>query len=367
MVRVGILGLGSVGLRAANILSERGFDVIALDARGEAVEKARELGIDARLFDVEGGQLPDWLEERRIVVALVALPHHVAEKVVARLMDRGIPMVVVTVKPLTINTSTSRPSPAIVEAGLSPGLSNLVVFRTAREVGRTSVRVLVGSFGKQDDGVLGHASTWSTRDMLEQYVSPSVIVKDGRVLEVDPLDEQFWIEFLDQSFGKLVCFPSQGLSGFMDRHGGMFRYLAECSVRRPAHLNTVKTLQYLGLLDKSTIRVAGCIVRPIDLMSELISRRYPAVLGDNALLIVETLEGQDWRRVFRLTAVSDVWWSATSKAVGGASAAFTEVFISESIFESEEGVIYPEDLYEMGLYEKLVSLLTSHGVAIEEG
>lgn len=368
MPKIGVLGLGSVGLRTSYLLKEKGYDIVGLDSSNARVTKARNMGINALLFDVEGGQMPSWLEKRKVATAVVALPTSVAERVVAKLASRGIPMVVVTVKPLSLKAEEGSNPSILLEAGLSPGISNLVAYSiAAREGGGSRVRVLVGSFGNVVDNMLSHSSTWSTLDMLEQYLAEAMAIQGGIPVKLNPLDESHWGLVEDPVFGRLECFPSQGLGGFIERHGYMFEELMECSVRRPGHLQTVRTLYQLGLLDKNPMKVSGCIVSPVEVTAELIRRRYPSSMGDSVLFTVEKFEDGRWVPEVKMRVYSDPSWTATSKAVGGAVAGLAELFIDEGLAEEESGIIYPETLYELGLYERLLSLLPNYGVVVEKG
>ncbi|BAN89617.1 saccharopine dehydrogenase C-terminal domain-containing protein [Aeropyrum camini] len=367
MVRIAVLGLGRVGLRAAYNLASRGFDVLGLDASNDAVSKARSLGLDARLYDVEGRKAGEYLRGERVVAALVTLPYSVASRTVAHLSSAGIPVVAASIKPLSLETGLVR-APVLTEVGVSPGLSNVILYREAAGSGGGAyARVYVGSFGAREDELLSHASTWRVEEMLEQYVTPAKLIQDGLEKEADPLDPSYWMEYRDPEHGPLECFPSQGLAGFIQRRGSLFRDLMECSLRRRGHLRVVLTMRGLGLLDSTPLKVSGCIVRPFDMAVKLVELRYPPDAGDTAVFTVEALRGGVWRTLARASLTHGGGWSASSKMVGGAASAFTEVFAAEGLWEEEPGIIYPEDLYELGLVDRLLSLLPSHGISLEVG
>ncbi|GBF09561.1 L-lysine 6-dehydrogenase [Aeropyrum pernix] len=367
MVKIAVLGLGRVGLRAAYNLASRGFDVLGLDASNDAVSRARSLGLEARLYDVEGRKAGEYLRGQRVVAAFIALPYPVASRAVAHLSSAGIPVVVASIKPLRIDPGVVR-APILTEVGVSPGLSNVILYSIAAETGGgVSARVYVGSFGAREDGLLSHASTWRVEEMLEQYVTPAKLIQDGSEAVADPLDPSLWMEYSDPEHGVLECFPSQGLAGFISRRRSLFKELMECSLRRRGHLKVVLTMRGLGLLDSTPLKVSGCIVRPFDMAVKLVETRYPPDVGDVAVFTVEARRGGRWETLARASLRHGDGWSASSKMVGGASSAFAEVFAAEGLSEEEPGIIYPEDLYELGLAEKLLSLLPSHGVSLEVG
>ncbi|MCE4610988.1 MAG: NAD-binding protein [Desulfurococcales archaeon] len=362
MVEAAVVGLGNVGLRLAYDLASRGYKVLGFDSRGSRVERARKLGLEATTIDALSANIVYSKVESASVVA-VAMPSEIGSRLSVELASRGLRVVDVSL----LHTPPIRPVKGLLvaEAGASPGLTTLLAEAALKRRGEGGdLLVAAGSVSLDPEAPLGHAATWNVWDFLREYMEPGVVVVDGRVAMVDPLDPESWIELEWPGVGRLECFVGGGLKRFLAKKAPKLRRGLECSVRRPGHLKAMKLLRDLGLLSDAPVKASGCPVRPLDLLARLLERKSGGY-KDLALVYVE-YRGPGGRDSWLLSMEWSEGWSATSQLVGGMQATFTELVIN-GLLDDINGVVYPEDLASIGLESKVLSLAAERGIAATNG
>ncbi len=360
-----VVGLGNVGLRVAYELNMRGYRVLGLDGRGERLKIARDLGIEAKLVDAERvASLGESFNRDSVIV--VAMPSDIGVRVSSRLASNGFKVVDVSLRrrSYTSASDVKRGGLLLPEAGVSPGLSNVLAYHAIREKGGPGrLRVYVGSISSKSDGLLGYVATWSTREFLMEYTGKSLMIRGSRPVEVDPLDPKYWGSVSWPGIGTLEYFVSDAMRRFLLRNAKHLVEGAELTIRRPGHLSFMRRLREIGLLDSSPLKAGGCPVSPLEFTARLFEKTFKGV-EDMVLLRVE-YDGPEGAKAYSMKVVHDEEWSATSKAVGGMEASFAEMVSSN--MDALSGVIYPEDLVELGMTEDLLKLARSRGLLVEEG
>ncbi len=366
MAIVGVIGLGNIGLRTAWLLSRRGHHVVGIDSRMNAVKAAEDMGAEAKLLDALSRDALRTITSRVDVVAL-ALPSSMAYKALLNLASLGVDTVDVSfirdgLEELESEASTTN-TRIIVNAGFAPGLSNVLIARGVSAVDGRRARVYAGGISEDPRSPLGLSATWNTEDLIEEYIRPAKLVKDGKVVEIDPLDgpvERVKIK----GIGELECFYTDGLGSLLKTFGHL-EELAECTLRWPGHLTIMRGLKSLSMLSRKPVEVSGCPVYPASFLAEIL-KKVSAKSRDIALLKV-VVRGHRGEAEYESIVRSDNRWSATSIAVSSVQAAFVEMLVSGYLPSGEGGVFYPE---QFGGIERIYSLIIESvkegGVMVEE-
>ena len=155
MARVGVSGIGSIGLRHARLLVELGVEVVLHDARPQGLELPPELEASAHWVTSF-----DDLLESVVDGVVVATPDHVHVGQVSAACARGVPVLVE--KPVADTLAAARSLETVAETGVAPILVGYVlryvsVLRRAREL------VAVGAIGP----VASVAATLGAYETLE--------------------------------------------------------------------------------------------------------------------------------------------------------------------------------------------------------
>jgi lysine 6-dehydrogenase len=185
--------------------------------------------------------------------------------------------------PLALDADAKRAGVAIVpDAGLAPGLSNLVVGRAVAARGvPEEITVYVGGVAQDPTVPYGYLVTWSLDDLLAEYTRPARIVRSGRPVTVPVFSDMERIQV--EGVGELEAFNSDGLRTLIDTVPGV-RDMAEKTLRWPGHAAAVQPLVREGrFLEEFR---AGCAAaEPRDVVAFVVRCRWPDGRRQEAILV----------------------------------------------------------------------------------
>lgn len=274
---------------------------------------------------------------------VLAVPSAIAHQALANLIATGKPVVDVSFTPdppLELDAAARKSGSAVlVDCGVAPGLSHILVGAAHKELGGLdSVRILVGGMPIEPPAAFHHAVYFNAHDLLSEYVRPARARWGGVAISPAPLDVNFETHH-DSELGRLEAFLSDGLRSLLDSFPQV-PDMAELTLRWPGHLDSMKSLHKLGLLEHQE-SLRG--------MAEAFASRYPAENHPDVLLmVVEAKKGREvrsWRLIDRRHEDE----SAMSRTTGYTTAAVAMVLARKEF--SEAGVFPPEKL---GQYPALV-------------
>ena len=335
-----VVGVGNVGLRVLWDLTHHGHEVIGLDSSYDAVENARRMGLNAELGDVSA--VPK-LAKRigKVDAVITALPGSIGFKTVESLVKSGFNVVDVSFfpeKPWPLHELAIRNRVRVViDAGIAPGLSNFLVGAGVRRTGSRRVKIFVGGISSRPDNPLGLAATWSTEDLLDEYLRPARYIEKGRIRMVSPL-EAIPGQIEVPGAGVLEYFPTDGLRTLLKTYREM-EFMAEYTLRWPGHLKLMKALADLGFLEERSMTVQGCSITPKACLATVLRNRLRGI-KDIVVLMVELEHGEGTLR-FRSVIEADENWSAMAKGTGSFQAAIAELVYENKL---KTGLTVPEEI-----------------------
>lgn len=358
-----VVGVGNVGLRVLWDLASRGHEVVGLDSSYDSVERAREMGLEAEVGDASAVQM---LAKRLggVDAVLTALPGAIGYKVVERLVDQGFNVVDVSFFPEDpwplMERAVRNNVTVVVDAGIAPGLSNFLVGAGVRRIGARRARIFVGGVSSEPTDPLGLSATWSTEDLIDEYLRPARYIDMGSVRSVLPL-EYTPGEINIPGVGMMEYFPTDGLRTLLRTYSGM-EFMAEYTLRWPGHLRVIKALADVGLLDSKRISVEGCPITPRSCLASILRYRFRGV-RDLVVLLVE-LEGDGGVVKYRSIVEADENWSAMAKATGSFQATIAELLYRGML---PPGLVVPEQIgSDRVLADMVGDGLTGRGVQVLE-
>ncbi|ADN49475.1 saccharopine dehydrogenase C-terminal domain-containing protein [Vulcanisaeta distributa] len=300
MVSIGIVGLGPMGRAIAYYLARHtGHVVNGYDVSDEAVSEAKRLGInnavkaDARNYE----DLKRIAGENDVIVS--AVPQSIADQVVLRLHELGKP-VIDLIFMWKYNEDLARKlvsGPIIIPAcGWAPGLTNLLAMAAANELEVVEeVGIHVGGNPVDPKPPLYYELLFSLESTVDEYVRSATIIKDGRVVGVEPLAEIFdfrtWLVN-----GEFAEFYTDGLSTLLvtlPKYFKTLRNVYERTIRWRRHLEIMRVLRDLGLLsDVETAKyVLSKSLRPgINDFSIMVVEAKGKISGDYAVVKFESVD-----------------------------------------------------------------------------
>ena len=363
-----VLGYGRVGEATTYLLSRRGFNVIVADISASRLERAKSRGYEVlklnATLDSEVDKIP------KVDIICTALPGNIAFNVLKKLASRGYNVVDVSYTqedPIELNEYLKTHNNFIVvDAGIAPGLSNMLVghtYKYAKERVK-SVKIYVGGLPQNPNiNPLKTVITWSPIDLLDEYVRRARIKRNGRIEHVDPLSITGEIEI--RGFGTFEYFVTDGLRTMLHKLTNIDN-MYEYTLRFKGHLEIMKILKSLNLLSWDPIDVTGVRVKPIEVLAKLLELKFKDEYRDQLIMFIEIITESEVYEWFVHAMYDDkLGLTAMSKTTG-----FTQALIAEAAlkgyFERYTGLITPE---EIGMWDKafnhVISALRGYDVKIQ--
>jgi hypothetical protein len=157
---------------------------------------------------------------------------------------------------------------AVVDCGVSPGLSNFAVGRAAAALASIDgVRILVGGLPADRARPFGYAILFSATDVIEEYTRPARIVEEGRVVTRPALSEVEAVEV--PGIGTLEAFLTDGLRTLLATVPA--RSMVEKTLRYPGHADAMRGLRESGFFEARAIEAGGRSISPRSVTEKLLS------------------------------------------------------------------------------------------------
>ena len=374
MKSVAVLGAGLVGSLVARDLAADGrWSVLSVDRSEHAL--GRLAGIPN--LTTERADLGDAAEVARVAskvdVVVGAVPGFMGTRTVRTVLEAGRPVSDISFSPEDpfdlAPVAKAKGVSAIVDCGVSPGLSGLAVGRAASRLDALDdVSIFVGGLPAERHWPFEYRSVFSPTDVIEEYTRPARVVEGGRVVVKPALSG---VEPLSvPGVGTLEAFYTDGLRTLLTTVKA--RNLCEKTLRYPGHADRMRMLRETGFFSDEPLTLDGSPVVPRKLTEALLFHawRRPADEAELTFLRVACEGSRAGRRVRRTFELLD----RTDPKTGDSSMARTTGFpcatgarlLLEGAF-GKPGVFPPELLADDDvLYSRFLADLSARGVAVRE-
>jgi saccharopine dehydrogenase-like NADP-dependent oxidoreductase len=231
---IAVLGLGKIGLLAANLLHEQGFTVTGCDQRAPA--EAQRFAVAA--LDVASSEaLSAELGKHQAVLS--CLPYHLNRQVAQTAHALGIHYFDLTEDVPTTDAiqELAKTSKGVMapQCGLAPGFVGIVAASQMRAFDKCrSIRMRVGALPQHPTGHLGYAFNWSPEGVVNEYLNDCEVIEDGQRKWVSAME---WLETIYVKGTHLEAFTTSGGLGTMcgTMHGKVDN-LDYKTMRYPGHM-----------------------------------------------------------------------------------------------------------------------------------
>lgn len=341
--------------------------VLGAGTQGRVVARALERRDAAvRLADLSpppGGVVLDARDPDAVVaashgcdVAVTSLPAAIGTIALPALLAAGVPVVDTSFTvdlPFDLDADARRAGvPVLVDFGIAPGLSHLLAAALVRELGEVdALRILVGGVPLDPPPAFHHAVYFHVLDLMDEYLRPARLRRGGRDEAVDPLAET--TRWADGEVGALEAAPSDGLRSLLTSFPGVPE-MEELTLRVPGHLDVVRQLRDLGLLDADVLPGTATSLE----------RRFPGADHPDRLLLEVHAERDGQTRSYRVHVQHRDGLTAMSRATAFTAAAGALVLAAGGF--DVPGVHAPEALG-ADATEMVLAELASDGIRVERG
>ncbi len=374
MKKIAVLGTGLVGSLIARDLAMDGrFEVIAADRSDTA------LGTLAGLPNVTlvKADLATASEITRVIegsdAVVGAVPGFLGTSMLRTVIECKRPVADISFSKedpfLLDGLARERGVPAVVDCGVSPGLSNLAAGRAAADFDETeSLRIFVGGLPVRRVWPYEYRIVFSATDVVEEYVRPARTIRNGRIVTLPALSE---VELIDvEEIGTLEAFLTDGLRTLLSSVPA--RHIEEKTLRYPGHAEKMRMLRETGFFSEDRVRIGGISVSPREVTEKLLFEAWRRPEGEEEFVYMRVVctgsqDGVRLQRTFSLLDHTD--WeaghTAMARTTGYPPAVIIRLLVGGTI--SEPGIHPLEHLgRDLDLYEAISSGLSQKGLVLEE-
>ena len=369
MSHVAVLGGGAVGSLIAHELLALGHTVRLLDSSPAVLRENQDRSPALQTIRFDGtdpGAFASALEACELAVN--ALPGHLGHRSLKAIIETGTDCVDLAFTPEDPRTldPAARASEAtvVVDAGVAPGLSNLLAARLLDELGARKIAgldIFVGGLPVRRTLPWEYAAPFSISDVIEEYTRPARFKRGGRVVEVPALTGRRPLEV--EGVGTLEACLTDGLRTLLDLP---LAEMAEYTLRYPGHAARVELLREAGLFSTAPVRTRAGEVSPRELTLELLRDQWRLEPGEPEFthLRVEatTKLGETVGWTVHDTGLEG--WTSMARTTGLTAVAFADLILDGTL--TRPGVHPPEAFGDLpGVFDNLTRHLQVSGVDIQ--
>jgi len=255
---------------------------------------------------------------------------------------------------------------AVVDCGISPGLSNIILGYHNRKIKIGEYKCMIGGLPFKKEWPFYFKALFSPLDIIEEYTRPARFVKNGKIIIMEALSEPEIIELPD--VGKLEAFNTDGLRSLLTTM--KIPNMIEKTLRYPGHINVMKMFRETGFFGQDEVNIKGEKVKPIELTSKLLFPHWKPDEEEKEFTILNMIirgneDGKQKELVYNLFDKFDEETKTTSMA---RTTGYTCTSVARLILNGDfnrKGINPPEYIgAEPECYEKVMTMLKEKNINI---
>lgn len=173
---------------------------------------------------------------------------------------------------------------AIVDCGVAPGMSNLIIGRCDAEMKIDSFEIYVGGLPQYPQPPFGYKAPFSPIDVIEEYTRPARLMENGSIVTRAALTEREMLFF--DGVGTLEAFNTDGLRSLLYTLPHI-RNQKEKTLRYPGHIDLIVALQQSGFFSETPVLVHGQPVVPLHLTAQLLMEQWKLGVDEPELTVMQ--------------------------------------------------------------------------------
>ena len=375
-MKIAVLGAGMVG-RAMALDLATSFDVTSFDVNEQNLQvlqsKNSQPAGRAGKVKIQNANLQEydlyenWLSHFDIVVT--AVPGFMGFNVLKTVISCGknvadisfFPEDVLQLDPIARQNKVT----VITDAGVAPGMSNLILGRYNEEFTVTNFECYVGGLPRVRKKPFEYKAPFSPVDVIEEYMRPARLKENGQIVIKPALTEREYLTF--DEIGTLEAFNTDGLRSllFTMTH---IPNMKEKTLRYPGHVELIGALKQAGFFDEKEIEINGAKISPLKFSSKILFNDWKLGPDEEELTVMKVIiDGQksgvsqrvEYNMLDRYDAKTKI--SSMSRTTGYTCTAAVEL-IAKKLF-SEKGV-FPMELVgkDKECFDFVINYLRERGV-----
>lgn len=374
MKKISVLGCGLVGsVIARDLGNDPELEVTVFDRSEASLDLLKGVsGVKTERADLgTKSGVKNAVAQGDVVVG--AVPGFLGRQMLETVIEAGKPIADISFAPedpLDLDERAKQKGvTAVIDCGVSPGLSNLAVGRAAAQLDEVDdAAIYVGGLPAARRWPYEYGIVFSATDVIEEYTRPARLIEQGRIVTRPALSE---VETIDvDEVGTLEAFLTDGLRTLLTTvPAGNMR---EKTMRYRGHAELMRVLRETGFFSEEPVKLEGGAVSPRRLAEHLLFRHWKLAPGEEEFtalrVVVEGKKADQAKRfVFDLFDRTDKKTGTTSMArTTGFPCAIVARMLASGGYH-DPGVRGLEDLARQDeIYREILEGLTSRGLIWKE-
>ena len=371
MNRIVILGAGPVGRYIAiDLCKDPGFEVVSVDINQEVLgHLAKEHPVQTRVEDLStAAGVTRAVANADVVIGAVPGPLGYAMlETVIRAGKNIVDISYFLEDPFKLDElAKEKEVTAVVDCGVAPGMSNIILGDHMRKMKVTDYACYVGGFPKSRNAPLGYKTDFPVLEVFEEYAAPGKNIEGGKVVEKPALSETMSIDL--PMVGAMACLASDGLRTLIHTSISEIPNMFEKTLRYPEHVNQMRIFNDIGLFSETPIQVNGVSVPPIDVTASVPTPLWKYKPGEADLTVMRlVISGEEDGKPTTYTYdMYDEYDPATGTPSMARTTGYTCAAVARLVLDGgypKTGIIAPEILGRaQGCRESVQKYLEERGV-----
>ena len=344
------------------------FEVMVVDNNKSTLNQIekRNHRISAINFDVKNGIIEDIIANYDLAVN--CLPGFMGFEMLKKIIQCKVSCVDISFMPencLELSEFALENNCLVIpDAGVAPGLSNLIIGNIVANNKIEEIQTMVGGLPKKKNPPWNYKAPFSPIDVIEEYTRPARIRVDGKTEIRKALSKKQRLEV--EGIGELEAFLTDGLRTLLDSKGSLSEVpnLMEFTIRYPGHCDLIRKMVSDGKFSNTNVK-GKKITRKEETSGELFES-WKLEEGEEEFTFMLILAVPSEGNEISYTIYDEFTEGATSMArtTGLTACAFSRLVLENKI--KEKGVICPETLGMNNIfYDYVLNYLRDRGILIE--
>jgi lysine 6-dehydrogenase len=343
-MQIGILGAGMVGRAMAIDLAKK-FTVTSFDISGHALQLLSQKDpsiktIRADLSDYSN--YPTMLSGFDYVIS--AVPGFMGFLALEAIINAKKNVVDISFFPedaLELNElARQNHVTAIVDCGVAPGMSNLILGYHNERMAISNFECYVGGLPKKRVKPFEYKAPFSPIDVLEEYTRPARYVENNCIVTRPALSDAELMNF--DKVGTLEAFNTDGLRSILFTMAHIPN-MKEKTLRYPGHIQLMRSLLDAGFFAASAVNFKGQDISPLEFSSAILFDQWKLGETEEEFTIMQVKISDNERTIsYELFDEYDAATSTSSmsRTTGYTATAALNMMIEELF--TQKGVFPPE-------------------------
>ncbi len=344
------------------------FEVMVVDNNKSTLNQIekRNHRISAINFDVKNGIIEDIIANYDLAVN--CLPGFMGFEMLKKIIQCKVSCVDISFMPencLELSEFALENNCLVIpDAGVAPGLSNLIIGNIVANNKIEEIQTMVGGLPKKKNPPWNYKAPFSPIDVIEEYTRPARIRINGKTEVREALSKKQRLEV--EGIGELEAFLTDGLRTLLDSKGSLSEVpnLMEFTIRYPGHCDLIRKMVSDGKFSNAIVK-GKKITRKEETSGELFES-WKLEEGEEEFTFMLILAVPSEGNEISYTIYDEFTEGATSMArtTGLTACAFSRLVLENKI--KEKGVICPETLGMNNIfYDYVLNYLRDRGILIE--